>query len=180
MKKVPLIASVAATGIAYAINKKNHPNGNKYVDGAIALGSGALTYFVVDKGQKILFPGSAEQVVGGAKTELQQILKKNLTLPPDQQQLATITPTQMKIYANNLFTAMDGAGTRWPDIKSVIDKLESDVDVLNLIQAFGTRAGTSWFASSTPDDLATWFQDDGITGDVNKILETKSKISYRF
>ena len=178
MKIIPIVTALASAGGTYAaVKDKNIPGAVKTV---ATIGAGGAGYFVGNKLQTLLIPGSAEQVVGGAKTEMQQLLKKNLTLPPDQQQLATVTPAQMKIYANNLFTAMDGAGTDWEAIKAVIDAMNSDVDILNLIQAFGTKAGTSWFASSTPDDLATWFAGDGVTAYVNKILDTKAKITYRF
>ncbi len=178
MKIIPIVTALASAGATYAgVRNKNIPAPVKTV---ATIGAGGAGYFIGNKLQTILIPGAGAQVVGGAKTEMEQLLKKNLQLPPDQQQLATVTPAQMKIYANNLFTAMDGAGTDWDAIKSVIDAMNSDVDILNLIQAFGTKAGTSWFASSTPDDLATWFAGDGVTSDVNKILDTKTKITYRF
>lgn len=114
------------------------------------------------------------------KTELQQILQNNTKLPPDQQITATQTPAQQKDNANKLFTAMDGAGTDLPAIEAVFKKQKNDIDILNLIEAFGTRAGTSMFATSTKSDLQDWLTSDGATDAVNAILETKSLITKRF
>ena len=123
---------------------------------------------------------NAEQNVKLAKTEAEQILKNNLHLPESEQVIATFSPSQYKTFAQTLFTAMDGAGTTFPDIKGVFDKMKNDLDILYLNDAFGTRAGTSYFASSTPTDLADWLSSDGVTQDINAILETKAKISKRF
>jgi hypothetical protein len=118
--------------------------------------------------------------VGDVQTEAQKILKTNANLPPDLQTRASFTPAQMKGYAQTLFTAMDGAGTDEEAIHDVFSQLQNDLDVYLLIDAFGTRAGTSMFASSTPSDLATWLNDDGQTKAVNDILATKAKVTYRF
>jgi len=179
MKIIPIITALAAGGgTYYAVRNTPIPLPGKIAASAVGAGVG---YYAGTKISNLVMPGSSQQIVGGAKTELQQILQKNLTLPPDQRQLPTVTPAQMKIYANNLYTAMDGGGTNFDDgIKPVMEKMNSDVDILNLIAAFGTRHGSSWFASSDDTDLATWFADDGATADVNEILETKPMISYRF
>jgi hypothetical protein len=121
-----------------------------------------------------------EQNVQLVKTEAEQILKNNAILPPEERTIATFSPSQYKTFAQNLFTAMDGAGTTWKDIHAVFSKMQNDLDILYLIDAFGTRAGTSIFASSTPTDLSDWLSSDGVTNDVNAILETKAKISKRF
>lgn len=123
---------------------------------------------------------NSELNVDAVKTEADQILMNNAVLPPDQRTLATYQPSQYKTYAQTLFTAMDGAGTDWDPIKNVFDDMKNDLDILYLIDAFGTRKGTSWFASSDETDLASWLADDGVTEDVNGILETKARITKRF
>lgn len=122
----------------------------------------------------------AQDYVATAQTGAQDILKQNVNLPPDLQQKATYTPAQMKGYAETLFTAMDGSGTDEEAIHDVFSDMKNDLDVYLLIDQFGTRAGTSMFASSTPTDLAAWLNGDGVTGLVNDILKTKAKITYRF
>jgi hypothetical protein len=73
--------------------------------------------------------------------------------------------------ATKLYNAMDGWGTNYEEIENVMKKMENDIDVLYLIEAFGVRDG---------DDLATWLDDDGATDEANKVLETKTKVSKRF
>lgn len=178
VKIIKAAAAVAGAGGTYAgVKKLPIPILAK---AGLTLAGGGIGFFIGGKIVDGVIPGEAEETVKSIKSEKQKILQQNLKLPPDQQQLATISKPQMKMYANSLFTAMDGGGTKWTEVKAVIDKLQSDIDVMNLIEEFGTRSGTSMFASSTPDDLGTWFQDDGIKSDVNKILETKSMITYRF
>jgi len=123
---------------------------------------------------------ASEQNVKAVKTEAEQILKNNSILPPEQQIKATYSPSQMKTFAQNLFVAMDGAGTESEDVLDVFRKMQNDLDILLLIDAFGTRAGTSFFATSTPSDLSDWLSSDGMTKPVNDLLETKAKISKRF
>lgn len=122
----------------------------------------------------------SEENVKMVKTEADEILKNNLHLPPDQQQIASYSPSQYKTFAQNLFVAMDGAGTYSKDVLDVFRKMKNDLDILYLIDAFGTRAGTSFFATSTPSDLSDWLSSDGMTEAVNEVLDTKAKISKRF
>ena len=150
------------------------------VKGIIYLAGGYAIY----KGGKYawgkLNPSKEEQSVKGAKTEAEEILKNNRVLPPEQRTNATYSPSQMKLFADTLYTAMDGTGTDTTAVYGVFAKMQNDLDILNLIDAFGTRTGSSVFASSTPENLAQWLVGDGVTNDVNKILSTKARISKRF
>jgi hypothetical protein len=99
------------------------------------------------------------------------ILKNNVTLPPDQRQIASYTNAQYKAYADSLFTAMDGIGTDNDVVKSTFQRMNHDLDIMLLVEAFGVREN---------ENLASWLTDDGATTYVNKILETKGRVTFRF
>lgn len=115
-----------------------------------------------------------------AKTDLEQILKNNALLPPGQQTLPSFAKSQYLTFADTLYNAMDGAGTDYDSVIGVFKEMKNDVDILYLIDAFGTRAGSSMFATSTEEDLAKWLQADGMTTPVNELLKTKALITKRF
>lgn len=178
MSFVKLIGATATGGgTYYAIRNKNIPLIAKVGISLVASGAG---YYGTGKIVDLVAPNMGKAQVGAAKTEAQEILKNNAHLPPGEQIKASYSKQQMIDYANKLFTAMDGEGTDEDAVDSVFKAMNNDLDILNLIQEFGTRAGTSWFASSTPDDLGTWLAGDGITERVNNILKTKTQITKRF
>lgn len=76
-------------------------------------------------------------------------------------QKASYPDSTYESLANQLFKAMDGAGTEEDKIIEVFRKLKNDIDFVKLDAAFGLRAGTSWFASDETYDLRTWLEDDG-------------------
>jgi hypothetical protein len=115
-----------------------------------------------------------------AKTDLENILKNNLLLPPGQQTLPSFSKSQYLTFADTIYNSMDGAGTDEEALKGAFKEMQNDVDILYLIDAFGTRAGTSMFATSTEEDLAKWLQADGMTTTVNDTLKTKALITKRF
>jgi len=148
--------------------------------GAIVLGGAFLGY----KGGKALWkklnPGDQEQEAAAAQTEAERILKANANLPADQRTLASYSPAQMKTFANTLYSAMDGVGTDEAAVLGVFKQLNNDLDLLYLIDAFGTRTGSSWLATGTASGLSDWLQSDGLTAPVNAMLNTKAKITFRF
>lgn len=143
-----------------------------------------LAGFGAYKGGKALWkklnPGDQEQEAAAAQTEAERILKANASLPADQRTVASYSPAQMKTFANTLFSAMDGAGTDEAAVLGVFKQMNNDLDFLFLIDAFGVRHGSSWFATSTDSGLSDWLQSDGLTTAVNSLLETRAKITYRF
>lgn len=178
MKIIPIVTALAAAGGTYTgIRKTKLPIGAQI---GISLAAGGVGYFVGNKVSGLLMPSLGKQFVGSVQTEADKILKGNLKLPPDQQTKASYSPAQMKTYALSLFNAMDGAGSNEEEVDKVFKAMNNDLDMYLLIDAFGTRAGTSFFANSTPEDLATWLTSDGLTSRVNKLLDTKAKISFRF
>lgn len=170
-------AAAAGGGAYYATRKSAMP---KSARTGIVLASTAVGYFASKPLETLITPNAGKALVTAANTEAQQILKNNAHLPTEEQIHPSYTLTQYKTYADKLFTAMDGAGTDLPAITDVMNAMENDLDVLALIDAFGTRAGTSWFASSTPDDLGTWLAGDGATETANNALATKANVTKRF
>lgn len=178
MKIIPIITGLIGAGASYyGTNKAKMPQGLQI---ASAVVGGAGGYYTGTKISTLFGKNASKEFVGSVQTEAEKILKNNLKLPPEQQVTPTYSPAQMKAYANSLFTAMDGAGTQSKEVAKVFSAMKNDLDIYYLIDAFGTRAGSSWFATSSPEDLATWLQSDGETEAVNKILATKAKITFRF
>lgn len=133
--------------------------------GAVVLIGGRYIYRKVTRGK------ASNETIAATQTEAQQILKNNAHLPSDQQIRATATPAQMKIYANKLKKAMQGAGTDDDAVKDVASKINNDLDFLLLVDSFGVQ---------DDDDLATWLEDDGATEEFNAVLETKANVTKRF
>jgi len=153
------------------------PEPVKYI---ILAGEAYAIYAGIKFAKKKLFPSDEQKTVNAAKTEADEILKNNLKLPPEQRLKASFSPSQMKTFADTLFSAMDGSGTDEDALDGVFKEMKNDLDILLLIDAFGTRTGSSIFASSTPANLADWLQSDGVTTRVNDLLKTKASISKRF
>ena len=61
--------------------------------------------------------------------------------------------------ADSLFGAMDGVGTSWQPIVTVIKKLKTHSDWYALIKAFGVRETTSSL-STFKGNLIDWFSDE--------------------
>lgn len=80
-------------------------------------------------------------------------------------------------WADQLETAMYGAGTDEQMVFQVMNYMNNDADVLKLISAFGTRKGfMQWNAQTLPQ----WIQGDfSDRSEINNILKAKG-ISYRF
>jgi len=75
-------------------------------------------------------------------------------------------------FANQLYTAMKGAGTTTSVVYSVFRQMQTRGDVLKLISKFGIRDG---------EDLATWMRGEWLLSikEINTILATKG-INYAF
>ena len=94
----------------------------------------------------------------------------------------TYNPTQYKIFADNLFDAFTGPGSDEVRIRSVFQQMKNDLDVLELIKAYGTRDGGAyaWSPKMTlieqvPYDLT----DSEILTYVNSPLQANG-VTYRF
>jgi hypothetical protein len=152
------------------------PKPVKYlIVGAEAYGAYKLGKYAYKK----LNPSKNQETVTSVKTEADEILKNNLHLPPSEQTIPSYSKAQYKTFADTLETAMYGGGTDEAAVLDVFKKMNNDLDMLFLIEQFGTREGYSIFGTD-PTNLAAWLAGDGMTQAVNKLLETKSKITKRF
>ena len=87
-------------------------------------------------------------------------------------QKPTYTDAQYRTFANELESAMRGAGTNNQKVYDVFKKMQSYLDVLKLIQAFGTKDDQNlheWIN-------AEWFLS---IGEINRILRGNG-IDYSF
>lgn len=91
-------------------------------------------------------------------------------------QSLTYTQTEYESMAKQLYTAMYGAGTDEESVESVFDKVKNDADVYKLISVFGKKKG---YLSWDDEDLYEWIKNDGMSDEVNDILESKG-ITVRF
>src|SRR5690606_4840034 len=78
-----------------------------------------------------------------------------------QGQSKTYTNAQYNGYADDLYIAMDGMGTDEDTIGTVFQKMQNDLDVIALNNAFGVRDGY---------DLKTWLRGDLSPSDMNKYV----------
>jgi hypothetical protein len=169
MKILPLLSAlVGGSGTFLAVNRTKLPVPAKIV---LTLAGSGAGYLIGTKFTKFTTSRDSEDTVNSASSEVDKILKANKNLPPSEQKLASYTPTQMKSFANKLFKAMDGMGTDEDAVTDVFKAMNNDLDLLLLIEAFGVK---------DDENLTEFIEDDGMTSFVNKILETKGKITFRF
>jgi len=118
---------------------------------------------------------NAKEEVTTAKTELQEQTKKTPL---------TYSPAQYKTWANSLEEAMFDLGTDKYTIVQVFKKLKKDVDVLALIDAFGTRKYYTIGISYGPKTLGQWLTIEDnwweyLISDINKAL-SDNRVKYQF
>ena len=92
-----------------------------------------------------------------------------------QKENLTFSISEYNSMANQLFNAMDGAGTNEDIIFSVFNKIQTKDDYNQLIKSFGVRSSTSW-TSSFSGDLLAWLSDELSSSDVKKLNNILSKI----
>ena len=134
------------------------------VERVIILGAGiGGTIFLLVKGKQILQNIKNKQKELDLSSDIKATGKK-LSYPESQYQ----------IFADTLYTAMDGLGTNYEIVAGVMYKMKNDADILKVIQKFGQKEGYS---------LAEWINDDMEEADksmyVNQILAKKG-IKIRF
>ena len=91
-------------------------------------------------------------------------------------QRLSYTDKEYAAMAQQLYSAMYGAGTDEDAVISVFNRLNNDADCYKLINVFGLKKG-KW--STTATDLYEWIMNDGMSDEVNDVLAAK-KITVRF
>lgn len=90
--------------------------------------------------------------------------------------------SQYYTFADLLQAAMEGMGTDEDAILAVFEKINSDLDVLLLVKAFGIRSYHEFAWIDEDYTLTQWFQNelsDGMFEDINDILKDKG-INFYF
>ena len=77
------------------------------------------------------------------------------------EKLTVISASEAKGFANDLYEAMDGAGTYEDDIRDVFDNLGSMMDVSRVSYEYGTKEGY---------DLNGWLDDELSSSDYSKVV----------
>lgn len=77
--------------------------------------------------------------------------------------------------SNQLYNAMDGAGTDEEIIYSVFNKIQTKDDYNQLVKTFGIKSSSSWI-SSFNGDLQTWLSNELSYSERKKLNNILSKI----
>lgn len=79
----------------------------------------------------------------------------------------TYSDAEYNSKASSLYKAMEGMGTTWPTVWSVISSLKNKSDFWMLYKTYGTKDEM---------DLSAWMEDDLDEGEMNKVREHLTKI----
>jgi hypothetical protein len=98
----------------------------------------------------------------------------------------SMSVTQQKAFANKIWNAMDGYGTRDYDIKQAFKAIKTNADFSGVNKMYGTRTlqpghGIGWAVSSFRGTMIQCLQDDASSTTldaINKIL-AGNKVKYR-
>jgi len=90
--------------------------------------------------------------------------------------------SQYQIFAGSLYDAFQGTGTDEPRIKSVFSQMKNNLDVLKLIEVYGTRDGGAYFWTpkmTLIEQIPYDMEDSEIETYVNAPLRA-NRITYQF
>lgn len=82
--------------------------------------------------------------------------------------------SEFQSMANQLFNAMNGAGTTTDVIYNVLGKLQTKDDYNMLVKTFGVRSSTSW-VSSFSGNLIVWLTDELSNAEIKKVNNILSR-----
>ena len=153
----------------------------KWAQGLIAVavvgGIGFISY-------KIYKKFKSEKDLKGAKEELASTSDTISTLQKSGQK-PSLDQYQLNAIANQLFTAMNGYGTDVNGVYKAFTNVKSDLDVLNLVKAYGVKKLSSGSYNPAPDLEGTLNQH--LTEELNSKemialnnLLARKGIKYRF
>jgi len=92
----------------------------------------------------------------------------------------TYPKSQYAGWANVLEGATDGCGTNVTAILSVMGNMKNDLDVTELIKAYGTRTNSCLFSSAELALRSTLHAEDSKTPELVNNMFKKKGIKYRF
>lgn len=120
----------------------------------------------------VFFWKKIKNAISGVQTQLD-----NNKLIKEEIAVSGVSPSysdaQFRVFAQDLYGAMKGWGTNEEKIYNVFRQMKSKVDVLKLIDAYGTRDGENLF-EWLDGDLSSWnFRK------INQILRDNN-IDYEF
>ena len=100
----------------------------------------------------------------------------------EKTQNLSYTISQYQIFAGSLYDAFQGTGTDEARIKSVFSQMKNNLDVLKLIEVYGTRDGGAYFWTpkmTLIEQIPYDMENSEIETYVNAPLRAKS-ITYQF
>ncbi len=142
----------------------------------------AIILFV---GYKIYKKISDNKKEEGSRKETDTVKSEEEALNKNPATRATLSKAQMAIFANSLFTAMDGYGTDTNGIYRVFSNAKNAADILGIISAFGIREISSGAGNPEPNFKGSL--GGALTVELNKdqlnalnMQIAKKGIKYRF
>lgn len=143
--------------------------------------AGGVALFFVIKEVKTLFGqgGNPNEAQSAATVATVNTAIKQQT---DSGEKPSYTDQQFSIYADGLAQAMQGVGTDEQSIFGIMNHMNSDLDILKLVSAFGLRDYTFMVTDQGKLNLGEWLHQELSTSDlqqVNQILFDQG-ISYQF
>lgn len=126
----------------------------------------------------------AEKALKGAKNEVDAVAATTKVLTGAGQK-PSLDDLKLSSLANQLFTAMDGYGSDAQSIYRAFANVKNDLDVVNLIKAYGIRNLSSGALNPTPNITGTLSQhitDELSASEVKALndLLARKGIKYRF
>ncbi len=119
-----------------------------------------MATYLVDRAESTISKGAKTLLLVGGLLIGGLIGRKQYKLWKDRQDVkgeagstkrATLTESQARVYANKLYSAMNGAGTNESEVMQVFQACVNNDDVNLLILQFGKRDG---------ETLSEWINDD--------------------
>ncbi len=116
-----------------------------------------MSYFLVVKLMNKLKHNESKDLVKDADKEIEA-------------KSTTYKESDYQSMADSIYRAMDGVGTSYEPIKTIIKKLKTRSDWYALIKAFGVRSTTSW-VSTFKGNLLDWLGDELDESEYNYIKD---------
>lgn len=148
------------------------------VKGVIAIAGLAaiaiIGYSVYKKVNSVINPTDSKKEVDAAKAEVKALEAKG--------EKRTLSDVQLKTLANQIQTALNGMTEDEAAVYRAFTSVKTNIDVLNLIAAYGTRQTGYWywsyFTGTLPSSIAHYFDVAEVKA-LNDMLAKKG-IKYRF
>lgn len=129
-----------------------------WAKGVVVVGGAVVLYLVGSRIYRSVFPTDAEK----KNRELSRNIDREITDLRNQGKKPTYADSNYTTFANTIYNSMRFAvGDDYATVESTMKKMQNDLDVAKLIQAFGTRQDYAFgIPTGNPMDLFTYVQKE--------------------